>query len=76
MFCPFCACEKTKVVFTQKDFNVVRYRVCEKCARTFKSVEQPQIAEFDADEIKEIKEFLEDEFLSEINFRKGSKCKI
>ena len=39
MFCPYCGFEKTKVLNTMKGLQNKRYRVCDKCKRSFVSIE-------------------------------------
>lgn len=39
MFCPYCGHEKTRVTTTIKNLHNKRYRICEKCLKSFPTIE-------------------------------------
>ncbi|RRD53574.1 NrdR family transcriptional regulator [Campylobacter rectus] len=39
MFCPYCGNEKTRVMTTIKSLQNKRYRMCEKCGKSFPTIE-------------------------------------
>ncbi|AQW80777.1 hypothetical protein [Campylobacter pinnipediorum] len=39
MFCPYCGNEKTRVVTTIKSLQNKRYRICNKCNKSFPTIE-------------------------------------
>ncbi|MDL0089279.1 hypothetical protein [Campylobacter gastrosuis] len=39
MFCPYCGFEKTKVVATIKGLENLRFRKCDKCNKTWTTIE-------------------------------------
>lgn len=46
IFCPYCGYEKTRVTTTIKSLQNKRYRVCEKCNKSFPTIEAVYFDEY------------------------------